>query len=260
MPSAADATVVGAASGRSVIFLDERVSSGYDGDPDRALDVHRGPVDADHVLASAAIPVAFPAVRVDRPARARGWYVDGGVRLNTPLHPAVGLGATRVVVISATSMTYSTPPPPALASGTPDVADAAAKVLHAVLVDRTTEDLRALRRTNRLLGQAQAEGLHDVLRRSTGVPYRTVEVMAVSPPVGELARLAAETYERRTRGFGRLTEPDNWLLGRALRGAGDGVGRRELLSYLLFDEEYFAAGIELGRRAAEAVLASGWQR
>lgn len=260
MPSEADAALVGAASGRSVIFLDEHAPSGYDGDSDRALDVHRGPIAADHVLASAAIPVAFPPVQVQNPSRAQGWYVDGGVRLNTPLHPAVGLGATKVLVVSANSTTYSSPPPPALDGATPDVADAAAQVLHAVLADRTTEDLRALRRTNRLLGQASAEGLHDVLRRSTGVPYRTVDVMAVSPPVGELARLAAETYERRTRGLGRLAELDNWLLGRALRGAGDGVGRRELLSYLLFDEEYFAAGIDLGRRTAEATFAAGWQR
>jgi NTE family protein len=260
MPSEADAAVVGAASGRSVLFLDERAASGYEGDPGRALDVRRGPVGTDHVLASAAIPVAFPPVQVDRPGEAAGWYVDGGVRLNTPLHPAVGLGATRVLVVSATSTTYSGPPAPAPGEGTPDIADAAAQVLHAVLADRTTEDLRALRRANRLLAQTRAEGLHDVLRRSTGVPYRTVEVMVVSPPVGELARLAAATYERQTRGLGRLAELDNWLLGRALRGAGDGVGHRELLSYLLFDEEYFAAGIELGRRTAEAALAAGWQR
>ncbi|HET6561463.1 MAG TPA: patatin-like phospholipase family protein, partial [Marmoricola sp.] len=256
MPSEADAVVVGAASGRSVIFLDEHRRSGYAGDPDRALDVHRGPIVADHVLASSAIPVAFPAVRVDRPAPATGWYVDGGVRLNTPLHPAVGLGATKVVVVSATSTTYAASPPPALDVERPDVADAAAQVMHAVLADRTTEDLRALRRTNRLVAQAGAAGR--VLTRSSGEPYRAVEVMTVSPPVGEMARLAAETYARRTQGLGRLTELDNWLLGRALRGAGDGVGRRELLSYLLFDEEYFAAGIELGRRTAEATLAMGW--
>ncbi len=260
MPAEADAAVVGAASGRSVLFLDEHVDSGYQGDADRALDVRRGPVVGDHVLASSAIPVAFPPVHVDRPEAASGWYVDGGVRLNTPLHPAVGLGATRILLVSATSTTYSAPPPPAGDEDTPDIADAAAQVMHAVLADRTTEDLRALRRTNRLLAQAGAQGAPGVLTRTTGVPYRTVEVMVVAPPVGELAELAATTWERRTRGLRRLTELDSWLLGRALRGAGDGVGRRELLSYLLFDEEYFAAGAELGRRTAEASLAAGWQR
>ena len=53
---------------------------------------------------------------------------------------------------------------------------------------------------------------------------------------------------------------DNWLLGQAIRGAGDAVGRRELLSYLFFDQDYFEAGIELGRRTAADVLRRGWQR
>lgn len=53
---------------------------------------------------------------------------------------------------------------------------------------------------------------------------------------------------------------NSWLVGQAIRGAGDALGRRELLSYLLFDEEYFAAGIELGRRTAVAALSRGWER
>src|SRR5205814_9791209 len=48
-----------------------------------------------HVLASAAIPVLFPAVSVDG-----GWFCDGGLRQNTPLSPAIRLGADRVLVIS----------------------------------------------------------------------------------------------------------------------------------------------------------------
>jgi len=47
-------------------------------------------LNAGHVLASSAIPVAFPPVQVSDPGPAAGWYVDGGVRLNRPLHPAVG--------------------------------------------------------------------------------------------------------------------------------------------------------------------------
>jgi NTE family protein len=214
----------------------------------------------DHVLASSAIPLAFPPVRVREPERVAGWYVDGGVRLNAPLHPAVGLGATRILLVSATATTYAPLPPPAPAEPTPDLADAGAQVLHATLADRMTEDLRDLCRVNRFVEQVSELGHRDALRHPDGRPYRCIDVMAVSPPVGELGELAAEVYERRTRGLGRLAELDNWLLGRVLRGAGDGVGRRELLSYLLFDEEYFAGGIELGRRAAEQALAVGWGR
>lgn len=73
-----------------------------------------------------------------------------------------------------------------------------------------------------------------------------------------MGQLAAEVFARRTDGLGWLTENDNWLLGRLIRGGGDAVGRRELLSYLFFDEEYFAASIDLGRAAAQVALARGW--
>ena len=67
---------------------------------------------AEHVVASSAIPVAFPPVAISEPEQAAAWYVDGGVRLNTPLHPAVGLGASRIVLVSATATTYGPPPLP----------------------------------------------------------------------------------------------------------------------------------------------------
>ncbi len=258
MPADSDVVVAGAASGRSVLFLDEQVPGAYPGDPQRALDVVRAPVTAEHVVASSAIPVAFPPVRITAPGQAAAWYVDGGVRLNTPLHPAVGLGATRILVVSATATTYGPPPLPGDPGRTPDIDDAAAQVLHAVLADRTTEDLNLLRRTNRMVAQATATGQE--LTGRGGQPYRAIDVMVVSPPPGEMGRIAAEVHEQRTGRLGLVRETDNWLLGRIIRGGGDAVGRRELLSYLFFDEAYFAAGIELGRRTAAAALARGWER
>ena len=47
-----------------------------------------------HALASAAIPLLFPSVRVGS-----RYYADGGLRLNTPLAPALRLGADRVLVL-----------------------------------------------------------------------------------------------------------------------------------------------------------------
>ena len=93
-----------------------------------------------------------------------------------------------------------------------------------------------------------------------GRAYRQIDVLAVAPPPGQMGQIAAQSFARRTGGMGRLTEMDNWLMGQAIRGAGDGVGRRELLSYLFFDEDYFAAGIELGRKTAAEALSRGWQR
>ncbi len=259
VPAQAEGNVAGAASGRSVLFLHEREPSGYSGDPGRALDVARTALEAQHVLASSAVPVAFRPVRVSTPQQATGWYVDGGVRLNAPLLPAVGLGATKIVVVAATATSYSRPPDPDHSREGPDIADAAAELLHAVLADRMIEDLRALRRTNDLLSQAPLVHPAGSTSGNAGEPYRPIEVLAVSPRPGELGDLASTVYERTTRGLGRVTEMDSWLVGRLIRGAGDAAGRRELLSYLLFEEEYFARSIDLGRSAAREALRTGFQ-
>jgi NTE family protein len=260
MPAESDSELAGAASGRSVLFLDEHTPGRYTGDPHRALDVVRGPVTADHVLASSAFPVVFPPVRIAQPDHAAGWYLDGGVRLNTPLNPAIDLGATKIVVISATATTYGHPPLPDPDGRTRDLADAAAQVVHAVLADRGIEDLGMVRRMNRLVARTQEAGRPGLLTDRAGRAYREIDLMVVSPPPGDLGRIAADVFERRTGGLGRITELDNWLIGQLIRGAGDAVGRRELLSYLFFDQEYFAAEIELGHRVATEALSRGWTR
>ena len=75
-----------------------------------------------------------------------------------------------------------------------------------------------------------------------------------------MGRLAADVFGRRTRGLGRLTELDSWVLGQALRGAGDGVGRSELLELPVLRRGVLRrehrARTEDGRRCARAWLAA----
>jgi predicted acylesterase/phospholipase RssA len=79
----------------------------------------------DHVAGSASIPLLFPPVRISEPARAAGWYVDGGTRLNAPIKPALDLGADRLVGFHA--------PQPRLGGEGP----AHGEVLSLLLFDRT---------------------------------------------------------------------------------------------------------------------------
>lgn len=249
-------TVAGGA-GRSVLFLQERQPQGWAGRPERALDVARGPIRAEHVLASSAVPAAFPAQPVTEPAARAGYYVDGGVRLNTPLEAAFALGATRVVLISAMSLAYPRylPPDPRARPGT---VDALSQVLHAVVADRAVEDLLNVRRINRMVTQARQAGVEEALTGSGGRPYRRAEVIAVSPPAGQLGALAEQVWQRRYADRWAVRR-SNAILGRLLRVLGDGPGRGEMLSYLLFDEDYFADSIRYGRKAAVHALARGWQ-
>ncbi|MGH7555802.1 MAG: patatin-like phospholipase family protein, partial [Longimicrobiales bacterium] len=52
-------------------------------------------ITVEHVMASAALPIFFPAVRLDNM-----WFGDGGIRLTAPLSPALHLGANRILAIS----------------------------------------------------------------------------------------------------------------------------------------------------------------
>lgn len=263
MPPGEGRRTSGMSSGRTVLFLDERQESDYLGDPDRAQDVFRTPIGAAHVVASAAIPAVFPAQFVEAPADAAGWYVDGGVRENAPLVHAVRLGADRIIVISATSTEHgdfpAVDPGPA-----PDMAFAGAQALHAVLSDRMIEDLHAIRRINHLVDQfheaAPAASLHALPRADApGDAYRTIEFKRISPPPGRMGEVAGNIAHARARLSSAPTESDNFLLTRALRGAGSEGGYRELISYLLFDREYFAESIEIGVRAAEDALDAPWE-
>lgn len=255
MPSSAPPAVI--SSGRSVVFLDTLLDASAVDDPSRAVDLALTPIGVEHVIASSAIPMAFPAVWLDEPGQVRGWYSDGGTRLNAPLRPAVQLGADRVVVIAAHAVEYgASPGAEPRDAPSPDVADAAAHVLHAVLADRMVEDLADLRWKN-----AMCRAADQPLPDRCGRPMRRVPYLAVAPDPGQLAAVADDVLREKygTWPWKWLDDSSTWLVGRLLRSVGDGPGRAELLSYLAFEQEYFAEQINLGAAAAQAALARGWQ-
>jgi NTE family protein len=58
-------------------------------------------ITVDMVLASAAIPILFPAVTIEIAGQPRSFW-DGGVLVNTPMAPAVALGADEIVPVLST--------------------------------------------------------------------------------------------------------------------------------------------------------------
>lgn len=255
MPAQAPPAAV--SSGRSVLFLDTSLDASAVADPARALDVAASRISAEHVIASSAIPLAFPAVQVRHPGEVTGWYSDGGIRLNAPLRPAVALDVDRLVVVAAHATEYGDAPGPEDEhTSPPDVADGAAHVLHAFLADRMVEDLAELRWTNSLCEQAGDVPLHD----RCGERLRRIPVLDVAPRPGELAEVAERVLRAKYGSWPWKWWDDSstWLLGRLLRSVGDGPGRFELLSYLAFESEYFAEQLARGAAAADAALERGW--
>jgi len=236
--AAAAVIATSALTSRSVVF-----HSGLDSPPPdrrRGIDYVKAPLGEDHVLASAAIPAIFPAVHVHQPRVARGWYFDGGTRLNTPIKPALELGAQRVVVIALTSMAAGSTK---LADEhRPDVLQAAGQILLGLLGDQLTADLLTLATINELTGPS---------RRGSRGAKRQVPYIVIAPADHDaIGRRALEVVREHYSGpLQAVRAPDIALLTRLVAGYADSQ-HAELLSFLLFAPEFTRALIELGQADA----------
>jgi NTE family protein len=237
-----------ARSGRTVAFVESE--NELAAHTSHAVEYVASALADEHILASAAIPILFPPVRIEAPAAARGWYVDGGTRLNTPIKPALDLGAERLVVIGTEAI--SEPPvEPGLHDGEPpDFGDGALHALHGTLVDPLNEDMRMLGNVNEFFADDGKTSAATRYREARGKPpYRLVPYIFVAPKRrGVIGDIAAEVFRTRYGGLKGLRSPDFPLLNRLL--GGDSPAHGELLSYLLFDAEFIEALIDLGRADA----------
>jgi NTE family protein len=217
----------------------------------------------EHVRASAAIPVLFPPVEINTPRAARGHYIDGGTRLNSPIKPALNLGADKVIVVglepfaAARSVANGNGAAPKRAAingdAPPGIADVAANMLDGLLVDQVAYDLRRLAAINTFFaedavtGTSRAARAYRITRGQT--PYRPISYALVAPKRrGDIGRLAEAVFERRYGGPRGLRDLDYIVISRVLGGRSRQRG--ELLSFLLFDEHFIAALVAMGRRDA----------
>ncbi|WP_320780075.1 patatin-like phospholipase family protein [Streptomyces sp. CRN 30] len=217
-------------------------------DADRAVDYEPCGLEPKYVQASAAIPVAFPPVHIDG-----DWYIDGGVRLNAPLKPALDLGANRLVVIATDPEHYDPPRPPnGLQARQPTVQDMIALIMRGALNDRMIEDIRTAKKINGLVESARTAGQKAVSR--TGHEYRSVGILFGGPGAGQFGQLGAtadDVLERDFPPYRLALNPDLAALA-TLLSAGQSSG--ELLSYLFFEPSFLKAAIEHGQDDAQRVV------
>jgi len=236
-------------TGDPVAFVSS--AAGAPAHADDSIRYVRARISGEHVRASSAIPLLFPTVEVTAPRRARGHYLDGGTRLNSPIKPALNLGAERVIVIGLEPFAPAAGRP--MSSRGPTIADVAANVLDGLLVDQVAHDLRRLAAINSFFVEGAAGGTRNsprAYRLARGhAPYRPVSYALVAPRRrGEIGRLAESVYARRYGGLRGLRDLDYLVMARAL-GARTG-SRGELLSLLLFDEVFIDELIRMGMRDA----------
>lgn len=189
------------------------------------------------------------------PRAARDQYIDGGTRLNSPIKPAIALGADRVIVVGFEP--FALRARPARRAGAPHITDVAANVLDGLLVDQVADDLQRLAAINSFFADGSSSGSSRAARAyraSRGrSSYRKVAYAIVAPEShGEIAAIAERVFERRYGGLRGLRSPDYPLLSRLL--GGHNRSRGELLSFLFFDEAFVEELIQAGRRDAERWL------
>jgi NTE family protein len=209
--------------------------------------VHTGITSA-HTLASAAIPVLFPAVKIGDQ-----FFVDGALRQNTPLRPALRLGAKRMLVIG---LRHNETPARRRARQRaeaetiyPNAFFLLGKLMNALMLDKVETDLARIQQTNEMLqagtslfGPDFAEQLSKAVGRNE--KWSPVETLMIQPSE-DLGRIAWEVVrDTRLRGYEGIV-PN--IIRRSVEAdeRADG-GESDLASYVLFDPDFINRLIELG--------------
>ncbi|HEY0808764.1 MAG TPA: patatin-like phospholipase family protein [Longimicrobiales bacterium] len=180
----------------------------------------------EHIMASAALPIFFPAIKVGN-----AYYGDGGVRLAAPLSPALHLGAERIIAVSTRYAQTQAEGDAALVRDYPPPAQVLGVLMNAIFLDLVDQDAVRLERINNLLESLPPEEREGM---------RPVQLLVVRPS-RDLGRLVTEYEPKLPTAFKFMTR---------------GLGTREtrspdVLSMLMFQRDYLTRLMEIGEADAE---------
>jgi NTE family protein len=182
------------------------------------------PITFDHLLASSALPLMFPPVRINRE-----YFGDGSMRQIAPVSPALHLGADRLLVIGV-GRQLAPEGERVKTAGSPSIAQIVGHALNSIFLDSLEVDLERLQRINRTLDMIPGQTLE-----SARYPLRRVAFRVIRPSI-DLEKIATSHARELPRTIRML-----------LRSVG-GMNRNAstLLSYLLFERGYCRDLIRLG--------------
>ncbi len=199
--------------------------------------LHQVKISPRHVMASAALPMLFPAVPIQGV-----YYNDGGLRLATPLAPAVSFGATKVLLIG-TKYTNPDPLPPIEKNKVPTLAGILGKFFHAALQDRINTDRDQLTRINRILESIEKHATPEVYDQiCIDAKVAPIDIISFFPSY-DIAKMVDQTLRKSFRGLKTFGVFERFVIKLLEIDINTGS---DLLSYFLFEPSYIANLIELG--------------
>ena len=217
-------TATSYSTGQSVTFVQGRGVTLWDRPQRKSVHTR---MRVEHVMASAALPIFFPAVKIEN-----AWYGDGGVRLAAPLSPALYLGAQKILAVSTRYARTRAESEVQVIHDYPPPAQVLGVLMNAIFLDLVDQDAARLERINKLI---------DTLPPDRREGMRPVRLLVIRPS-RDLGRLVSE-YEPRL-------PPASKFMTR-------GLGTREtrspdMLSMLMFQRDYLTRLMEIGEADAEA--------
>jgi NTE family protein len=235
-------------TGRTVIFMQTGPGTSLPTRaPPRTL-IRADRIGPQHALASAAIPMLFPPVQIGSQL-----YVDGGVRQNTPIAPAIRLGATHVLVVGTSRLVRGVAHARPGQQLAPSATFLLGKIMNALLLDHLDTDLGFVNLLNDLMQSGQSgfgpefvTQLNEAAVMRGGHQFRPIETLVVRPTEG-IGQIAADHIRK-----GRL-RAGPVVTKRLLKLLDVGISDdADLASYLLFDGGFSRRLMDLGRSDAHA--------